>query len=88
MGWGRGYAWNIYPGNGPFNYLPPWERPGYYMRYGLINAGLVPPFGNIFTKEERISYLQTIKSNLEFAKSNIEKQIQDINNMIEELKKS
>ena len=87
MGCGRNNMWNLYPGNGPFSYLPPWERPGYYMRYSMIN-GLIPPFTYGLTKEDRISYLQTIKSNLEITKTNIEKQIQDINNIIEELKKS
>ncbi|WP_048816779.1 hypothetical protein [Caldisphaera lagunensis] len=88
MGCGRNFGW--YPGNGPFNYLPPWERPGYYMRYGIQNVGFVPPFayGISLSKEERISYLQTIKNNLEIAKTNIEKEIQDINNIIENLKKS
>ncbi len=31
FGWRRGWS-GPWPGNGPFNYLPPWERPGW--RYG------------------------------------------------------
>jgi len=35
-GWGRGRRWFVrarwvgpWPGNGPFSYLPPWQRPGW-----------------------------------------------------------
>jgi len=32
-GWRRGWGgWSPWPGNGPFSYLPPWERPGW--RFG------------------------------------------------------
>jgi hypothetical protein len=28
MGWRRGAYYNEWPGRGPFNHLPPWQRPG------------------------------------------------------------
>ncbi|MGV9102528.1 MAG: DUF5320 domain-containing protein [Promethearchaeia archaeon] len=28
-GWGRGRGGSLWPGNGPFSHLPPWERPGW-----------------------------------------------------------
>ncbi|MGC8573739.1 MAG: hypothetical protein ACP5L0_07100 [Caldisphaera sp.] len=90
MGWGRNNCWypgniNIYPGNGPFNYLPPWERPGFYLRYGYVPAMFQ---GLQISKEDKILWLESLKSNLENAKSNIEKQLNEINNLIESLKKS
>lgn len=36
-GWGRGWrrGWRgPWPGNGPFSYLPPWERPGWVFGRG------------------------------------------------------
>jgi len=30
-GYGRGYG--MWPGRGPFSYLPPWQRPG-WVRFG------------------------------------------------------
>ncbi len=38
MGWRRGYSsgrgtrMGPWPGRGPFSYLPPWDRPGWYGR--------------------------------------------------------
>ncbi|MGB9759803.1 MAG: hypothetical protein ACPLZG_08285 [Thermoproteota archaeon] len=31
-GYGRGYG--LWPGRGPFSYLPPWQRPGWYFGRG------------------------------------------------------
>ncbi|RLE59315.1 MAG: hypothetical protein DRJ35_06045 [Thermoprotei archaeon] len=34
-GWGRGWGWRgPWPGNGPFSYLPPWQRPGWLFGRG------------------------------------------------------
>lgn len=34
-GWGRGRRWlGPWPGNGPFRYLPPWQRPGWLYGRG------------------------------------------------------
>ncbi|RLG78949.1 MAG: hypothetical protein DRO13_06600 [Thermoprotei archaeon] len=44
MGWRGGWgwkggrqtwdAWRIWPGRGPFSYLPPWQRPGWIFGRG------------------------------------------------------
>jgi len=36
MPWGRGrwWMWKSWPGNGPFSYLPPWQRPGWLYGRG------------------------------------------------------
>ncbi|HID60478.1 MAG TPA: hypothetical protein EYP46_01285 [Hadesarchaea archaeon] len=32
-GWGRGW-FGPWPGRGPFSYLPPWQRPGWWFGRG------------------------------------------------------
>jgi hypothetical protein len=35
MGWGwRGRGMGLWPGRGPFSYLPPWQRPGWWFGRG------------------------------------------------------
>ncbi len=36
-GWGRGWrggGWGMWPGKGPFSFLPPWLRPGWLFGRG------------------------------------------------------
>lgn len=54
MGWRWGFGWRkgwmrAWPGNGPFSYLPPWERPGWrygpgscWRSYGYSGYGMYP----------------------------------------------
>ncbi|MBE9391248.1 DUF5320 domain-containing protein [Fervidicoccus fontis] len=87
-GWGRG--WSPYPGNGPFSYLPPWERPGWkygrgwcWWYYGYPYSSSYPyPVAPFWAdKSAELRYLEDMRKYLEDVKKDIEARI-------EELKKS
>jgi hypothetical protein len=84
MGWCGGYrgGWRGYgyPGNGPFSYLPPWERPGFYLRYPYVPGFYQPGIG------DELAYLENYKLLLENAKGNLENQLNDIEKRINDLK--
>ena len=96
MGWrgrGGGRA-GLWPGRGPFSYLPPWQRPGWlygrgacwwllspYQTTPQAPAGVtpVPPIAPAFTKEqESILLEQQVKA--------LEAQLDAIKKRLEELK--
>jgi len=47
MGW-RGRGFGMWPGRGPFSYLPPWQRPGWLFGRGacwwLLPTLYMPPY--------------------------------------------
>ena len=64
----RGGYWGYgrYPGNGPYNYLPPYQRPGWQ----------IPPPND----KQFLEGLEIQKENLENALSEIKKQIESLKN--------
>ncbi|MEM4463207.1 MAG: hypothetical protein QXR98_03115 [Fervidicoccaceae archaeon] len=82
MWWRRG----LYPGNGPWSDLPPWERPGYWYGrgwcYGLPFRYTPTYARGFFSKEEELRYLEDLRKYItDFV-------LKDIDSRIEELKKS
>ncbi len=43
-GWRRGWR-GPWPGNGPFSYLPPWQRPGWIYGRGACRWLFAPYYG-------------------------------------------
>ncbi|MEL9908204.1 MAG: hypothetical protein QXP97_00120 [Desulfurococcus sp.] len=79
MAWRYPSTW---PGHGPWNHLPPWRRPGWYMGRGWCwwyrPDYPLPPIG----REEELRYLE------EFKKYLTDVVLKDIDRRIEELKRS
>ena len=87
MAWGRrGSGW---PGRGPFNHLPPWQRPGWLYGRGacwrLLNPDLqktvpatsvVPP---TLTKEQETEMLKQHMTALESQLTAIKKRLEELN---------
>ena len=82
MGW-RGRGFGMWPGRGPFSYLPPWQRPGWLFGRGacwwLFNPWYsTAPLPIQMTKEEEQRMLKN-----EIAL--LEKEIERIRNRLKEL---
>lgn len=91
MSWWRGYRggpWSgPWPGHGPFSYLPPWERPGYYLwgagTYGAPYYAATP----YYDAESERRYLESQRLYLEDLRSRIEDEIKRIDERLAQLKK-
>ncbi len=87
MVWFKGWR-GPYPGNGPFSYLPPWERPGFYFRFAPAAAPLPPWYGTTpsYARGD-LAYLENYKAWLESIKKEIEAELSEIEKKIDELSK-
>ena len=76
MGWRYPSTW---PGHGPWSYLPPWRRPGWYMGWCWRYWPDYPP---PVSREEELRYLEELKKYL------TDVVLKDIDRRIEELKRT
>ncbi len=76
MGWWM--CSKLYPGHGPWSYIPPYERPGWWFRSWWRWPYHYPPW---LSKEDEIRYLEEIKKYL------TETVIKEIDKRLEELRK-
>lgn len=69
--WGKGWGRGPYPGNGPWSYLPPWERPGWkygrgwcwwYLGSQAPAPYVAPPW---IDKDTELKYLEDLKKQIE-----------------------
>ena len=93
MPWWFGRRWRgPWPGNGPFSYLPPWERPGWKFGRGacwyayLENTGYYKKFYDEYRKYMD-QYMLNEKESLEYEMNYLEKRLEAIKKRLEELKK-
>ncbi|WP_440059356.1 hypothetical protein ACSU1N_06110 [Thermogladius sp. 4427co] len=77
MGWWRGY-WSPWPGHGPWSYLPPWMRPGWYLWWGFRGVPPVYPSAPTLTKEAEIAYLENLKAYLQDALKYVEDRLNQL----------
>jgi hypothetical protein len=92
--WGKGRcARGPWPGNGPFSYLPPWERPGWIYGPGacwwIYGARVPPPPPGIsyYTYPGlTASDLEAYKKWLEDARARLDEQIRELDKRIREIK--
>ncbi|RLI60920.1 MAG: hypothetical protein DRO93_05775 [Candidatus Thorarchaeota archaeon] len=95
-GWGRGQGGpGLWPGNGPFRHLPPWERPGWLYGPGSCwTLGLwaprttVPSAGWATGTPAEIDLLRRQKELLENQIKNIQQTLEQISQRLQELEKS
>jgi len=78
--WGRG----PYPGNGPWSYLPPWERPGWKYGRGWCWWYLGAPAPGTYApppwidRSSELKYLEDLKNYLEDFKKQVEARIEEL----------
>jgi len=80
------YGWRgrsgLWPGRGPFSYLPPWERPGWILgreacwRYGYPPA--LFPYKPSPTSKEELEALEAYKGELEEELKGVEARIKEL----------
>lgn len=82
-GWRR---WGPWLGKGPFSYLPPWQRPGWWWRgrgwcwwYWSI-----PPSTAFPSKEDEVSYLTALEKELRDQLKQIEERLRELEREKEE----
>ncbi|MEM3507319.1 MAG: DUF5320 domain-containing protein [Candidatus Bathyarchaeia archaeon] len=102
MAWGwRGRSWfGPWPGRGPFSYLPPWQRPGWFFgpTRGYCRWLWAYPYNTWIpwlgwgspstpqSSKDELAALEGYKIELESEKASIEKEISDVEAKIKELK--
>ncbi|MEZ0345619.1 MAG: hypothetical protein ABWK01_03635 [Infirmifilum sp.] len=90
MGWGW-YGWRRgpWPGNGPFSWLPPWERPGWILGRGWCWSYPIygfPPATYPLSREDELRLIEDYKRALEEYRKYIEEEISRISAREKELK--
>ncbi|RDD53475.1 MAG: hypothetical protein BA066_04280 [Candidatus Korarchaeota archaeon NZ13-K] len=77
MGWWR--RWGPWPGRGPFSYLPPWQRPGWWGRGWWCWWWWTPPPSSAFpSRDEELSYLRSLESELRERLKQIEERLREL----------
>jgi glutathione S-transferase len=88
MGWGwcgRG----PYPGRGPWSWLPPWQRPGWYFGRGWCwwyLYWLYGPYWPYYPPGLTVSDLESYRKWLEEARARLDRELQELEKRIKELK--
>ncbi|MGC9072348.1 MAG: hypothetical protein ACP5HK_06645 [Acidilobus sp.] len=86
MSWWRLWRGGPWPGHGPFSYLPPWERPGWYLwgRWAYWDPSLSYPV--TYDKGSELRSLEAYRLYLEDLRSWVESEIKGVEKRIAELK--
>ncbi|MGC9182022.1 hypothetical protein [Thermogladius sp.] len=69
--WWRG-PYGPWPGHGPWSYLPPWMRPGWYLWWATPQT--TPPVAP-WSREAELQYLESLKSYLQETLRSVEERI-------------
>lgn len=85
MGWGRWCA--DWPGHGPFSNLPPWERPGWYLLWGLRPWPPAYYMSAYYDEESERRFLESYRLYLEDLKARIDDELRRVNERLSQLKK-
>lgn len=83
----RGRSRGIWPGNGPFSHLPPWERPGWIYGRGSCWYGVYPNLGGAspINPQGEIQILKSQKELLETQLKSLQEKLVQIEKQLSEL---
>ena len=85
-GRGRGGGRGMWPGNGPFAHLPPWERPGWLygpgscwtLGYRNLEATAIDSTTNLEMLQSQKEYLETQLKSLQETLAQIEERLNSL----------